>query len=153
MSHHKYAVDTAELAVMLAACAHTPLPTTAKPWTLESVSYSWRGAPSCAMCLDPGQAAVVEMKFGGRFPHSSARRASRPHLHETCVSVDRMRPQQSSMCGMDVEAGACFSRDEIYARWVGARRRVTRAFSFGEVLHFVLQLKGVGMSWHRNRFC
>jgi hypothetical protein len=106
MSHHNYAVDTAELAVTLAACAHTPLPPTAKPWTLESVEYSRRGAPSCAVCLDAAQAAVVEMKFGRRVAHSSARRASRPHLHVTCVSVDRMRTQKSSLCGMDVEAGA-----------------------------------------------
>ena len=108
MSHHNYAVETAELAATLAACTHSQVPPTVKPWTLERVTYSRRGASSCAVCLDAGQVAVVDMKFRGRrYPHSSARRASTPHLNVTCLSADSMRPQQSSLCGMDVEAQAC----------------------------------------------
>ena len=107
VSHHNYAVETAELAATLAACTHTPVPPTVKPWRLESILYSRRGSPSCASCLDAGQAAVVEMKFWGRHPRSSAQRASTPHLNVTCVSVDGMRPQQSSLCGMEVAAEAC----------------------------------------------
>jgi len=107
MSHHNYAVETAELAATLAACTHSQVPPTVKPWTLERVTYNRRGAPSCAVCLDAGQVAVVDMKFRGRYPHTSALRASTPHLNVTCLSADSMKPQQSSLCGMDVEAQAC----------------------------------------------
>ena len=96
------------LAATLAACTHSQVPPTVKPWTLERVTYSRRGASSCAVCLDAGQVAVADMKFRGRrYPHSSARRASTPHLNVTCLSAASMRPQQSSLCGMDVEAQAC----------------------------------------------
>jgi hypothetical protein len=42
-----------------------------------------------------------------RRPTCCSETTGQPPPRDVCVSVDSLRPQQSSLCGMDAEAGAC----------------------------------------------